>query len=122
MTLDELAKEIRAVSDEMLIQNIARYIEEWKGDDSNTEALETRIERFFGYVWIPQEEDHSKAYKLWSSFRDEAIHSIGGMTMNERLCTFGLFERLDSCKSEAEKLVLYKKVHAEPLLAGILSC
>jgi hypothetical protein len=114
MTLDELAKEIRAVSDEKLIQDLARYIEEWKGDDRNAEALETMVERFFGNVWIPQEEVHSKAYKLWSSFRDDAIHGIGGMTMNERLYAFDLFERFDSCKSEAEELVLYGKVHAKP--------
>jgi len=114
MTLDELAKEIRSVSDEKLIQELAKYIEEWKGDDRNASALETMVERFFGIVWIPKEEDHSKAYNLWSSFRDDAIHGIGGMTMNERLYAFGLFERFDSCKSEAEELVVYGKVHAKP--------
>jgi len=113
MTLDELAKEIRSVSDERLIQDLAKYIEEWKGDDRNAEALETMVERVFGNVWIPEEE-HSKAYNLWSSFRDYAIHGIGGMTMNERLYAFSLFERFDCCTSEEEKRVLYGKVHAKP--------
>ncbi|WP_455377170.1 hypothetical protein [Petrachloros mirabilis] len=114
MTLDELVKEIRAVSDEKRVQDLAKYIEEWKGDDRNAQALETMVERFFGNVWIPQEEDHAKAYRLWSSFRDNAIHRIGGMTMNERLFAFGLFERFDSCKSEGGKLSVYSKVHAKP--------
>lgn len=114
MTLDELAKEIRGVSDEKLIQDLARYIEKWKSDDRNVEALETMVERFFGNVWIPSEEDHSKAYHIWASFRDDAIRGVGGMTMNERLYAFGLFERYDSCKTETEKRVVYGKVHAKP--------
>lgn len=114
MTLDELAREIRAVSDETLIQDLASYIERWKNDDTNAEALERMVERFFGNVWIPSAEDHSKAYHIWASFRDDVIRNIGGMTMNERLYAFGLFERYDSCKTETEKLVVYDKVHARP--------
>lgn len=114
MTLDELANKIRSVSGEKLIQDLVKYIEEWKGDGRNAEELETMVERFFGNVWMPEEEDHSKAYNFWSSFRDDAVHGIGGMTMNERLYTFGLFERFESCKSEEEKLVVYEKLHAKP--------
>ena len=114
MTLDELAKEIKEVSDEKLLQDLARYIEEWKSDDRNVEALETMVERFFGNVWIPSGEDHSKAYRTWASFRDDAICGIGGMTMNERLYAFGLFDRYDSCKTETARRVIYGKVHAKP--------
>lgn len=113
MTLDELANKIRSVSEEKLIQDLAKYIEEWRSDDRNAEQLETMVERFFGNVWLP-EEDHSKAYDCWSSFRDEAVHGIGGMTMNERLYVFGLFERFDSCEFEEEKRVVYEKLHAKP--------
>ena len=114
MMLDELVKEIRAVYDEKRIDNLARYIEAWKSDNSTAQELEMLVERFFGNIWIPKDDEHSKAYALWSSFRDEAIHGIDGMTMNERLYFFGLFDRFDSCKSEAEKLVIYSKVHARP--------
>lgn len=114
MTLDELAREIRGVSDEKLVQDLARLFEEWKRDDRNVQALETTIERFFGRVWIPREDDHAKAYGLWAAFRDDAIRCIGGMTMNERLYSFGLLERFDSCRTELEKLVVYDKVHARP--------
>lgn len=114
MTLDELTKEIRDFSQETLLHDLARYIEQWKKDDRNVEALETMVERFFGNVWIPSDEDHSKAYHIWASFKDDAIRGIGGMTMNERLYAFGLFERYDSCNTEAEKRVVYDKVHAKP--------
>ncbi|WP_308364409.1 MULTISPECIES: hypothetical protein [unclassified Microbulbifer] len=114
MTLDELANELHAASDEKAVRDLAKYIEEWKGDDRNAEALEKMVERFFGNVWVSKEEEHLKAYGLWSSFRDDAIHGIGGMTMNERLYAFALFERFDSCKSEAERREVYGKVHAKP--------
>ena len=114
MTLDELANELRADSDEKAVQDLAEYIEEWKGDNRNAEALERMVERFFGNAWISKEAEHSKAYRLWSSFKNDAIHGIGGMTMNERLYTFGLFERFDSCKSEEERLEVYGKVQAKP--------
>ena len=114
MALDDLAKEIRGVSDEKLIQDLAKYIEDWKSDDTNAQALETMVERFFGNVWIPKEEDHSEAYEFWALFRDDAIRGIGGMTMNERLYAFGLFERYDHCKTQTERLVVYAKVHAKP--------
>ena len=114
MTLDELAKEIKEVSDERLLQDLARYIEEWKSDDRNVEALEKMVERFFGNVWIPGEEDHLRAYRTWTSFRDDAIRGIGGMTMNERLYAFGLFDRYDSCETETARRVIYGKVHAKP--------
>jgi hypothetical protein len=114
MTLDELAKSIAGVSPEKLLQDLARYIEEWKSDDRNAEALETMVERFFGSVWITSEEDHLKAYRIWASFRDDAIRGIGGMTMNERLYAFGLFDRYDSCKTEMARRVIYGKVHAKP--------
>jgi hypothetical protein len=114
MTLDELAKAIAGVSPEKPLQDLARYIEEWKWDDRDVEALETMVERFFGNVWIPSEEDHLRAHRTWASFRDDAIRGIGGMTMNERLYAFGLFDRYDSCKTEMARRVIYGKVHAKP--------
>ncbi len=72
------------------------------------------VERYFGNVWIPKEEEHSKAYRLWLSFRGDAIRGVGGMTMNERLWAFSLFERFDSCKFEVERLEMYGKLHAKP--------
>ena len=114
MNIDELAESIRGVSDEPLMEKLAGYIEEWKQNDKSAEELREMVERFFGNAWIPSDEDHSKAYQLWEAFRNEAIQGIGGMTVNERLYWFGLFERFDSCNSEKEKLVVYAKVHAKP--------
>jgi hypothetical protein len=114
MNLDELAQELRNISNENLLGDLAKYIEAWKLDDRNAKELETMVERFFGNTWLPNEEDHSKAYNLWQAFRDDAIRGIGGMTMNERLYIFGLFVRFDAISSEEEKNVIYSKLHAKP--------
>jgi len=114
MNIDELAKAFRSISNEKLLNELAQYVEAWKSDDRNVKELETMVERFFGNVWLSSDEIHSKAYSLWKEFRDDAIHGIGGMTMNERLYLFCLFERFDSSNTEKEKHVVYGKLLAKP--------
>lgn len=113
MNLDELVQAFRSISGEKLLKDLAQYIEAWKTDDRSAADLEAMVERFFGNTWLSSDEDHSKAYGLWETFREEAIRGVGGMTMNERLYFFSLFERFDACSTK-EKLVIYSKVHAKP--------
>tara|TARA_R110002124_G_C8951432_1_gene513349 strand:+ start:655 stop:999 length:345 start_codon:yes stop_codon:yes gene_type:complete len=114
MNLDELAQTFRSIPNEKLLKDLAQYIEAWKADDRTASELETMVERFFGNSWLSSDENHSKAYGLWEAFRNEAIRGIGGMTMNERLYLFSLFERYDACSTEEERLVVYSKLHAKP--------
>ena len=114
MTLDELAKAIRAVSTEPVVKGLARLLLDWKSDDSTADELRDRVERYLGNTWVEKEEDHSRIYGLWSAFRDEAIAGVGGMTMNERLYCFSLFRRFDACHHDDEKRAIYRKLHANP--------
>lgn len=114
MNLDELSDEISKVSSENVVQDLSRLLVEWKDNNETARQLKEGIERYLGNTWIKKNEDHSKIYRLWSSFRDEAISGIDGMTMNERLYWFGLFDRFDASRSEEEKLLLYRKLHAKP--------
>jgi len=114
MNLDELSEEISKVSSEKVVQDLSRFLVEWKDSEETAEELREGIERYIGNTWIEKNEDHSKIYRLWSEFREAAISGIGGMTMNERLYWFGLFNRYDACKNEEEKLVVYRKLHAKP--------
>ena len=90
MNLDEFVQSLRSTSKEKHLQELADYIDEWKHDDRNVSELEITIERFFGYIRWFSEEDFSKAYEVWSTFRSEVIGKVGGMTMNERLFSFCL--------------------------------
>ncbi|MGD8478274.1 MAG: hypothetical protein PVI98_14080 [Burkholderiales bacterium] len=112
MNLDELSEEISKVSSEKVVQDLSRFLVEWKDNEETAESLKEGIERYLGNIWIEKNEDHSRIYRLWSSFRDEAISGIGGMTMNERLYWFGLFDRFNAAKNEEERSLLYKKLHA----------
>ncbi|SIS80537.1 hypothetical protein [Neptunomonas antarctica] len=98
-------------SSDEVVARLVSYLSDWKSDDTNAIELADSIERFFGNSWITNEESHSHLYKLWSGFKAEAVSGIGGMTMNERLCWFGLFERFDNA-SEAEQQVIYAKLCA----------
>jgi len=114
MNLDELANTIRSVSEEKDVQKLADHLMEWKQNEETAEDLNHSIERYIGHIWINKDEDHNKIYTMWSSFRDEAIIGIGGMTMNERLYWFCLFDEFDSCHNEQARLKIYHKLMANP--------
>ena len=114
MNIDDLVKEIRSVSSEKVVQGLVDLLRKWKKSDETVEDLNITIERYLGNSWIKKGEDHNRIYCLWSSFRDQAIAGIAGMTMNERLYWFGLFGEFDSCPDQEAKLKIYKKLMASP--------
>lgn len=113
MNLDELVKNIQKVSDEEIVQDLANYLINWKNNNSTTENLKYGVEKFISNIWVEKTEEHNKIYKMWSTFRDDAIQKINGMTMNERLYIFGLIEKFDLYKDQEEQDIIYKKLAAE---------
>ncbi|MFY0675908.1 MAG: hypothetical protein JXR18_01365 [Neptuniibacter sp.] len=111
MNYDEYIEEARKYSSDEVVARLVSHLTNWKSDNTNVLELANSIERFFGNSWITSEETHSHLYKLWSSFKTAAISGIGGMTINERLYWFGLFERYERA-SELEQQVIYEKLCA----------
>ncbi|MBT8123558.1 MAG: hypothetical protein KJO81_01895 [Gammaproteobacteria bacterium] len=111
MNYDEYIEEARKYSSDEVVARLVSHLSNWKSDNASVIELADTIEKFFGNSWITSEEAHSHLYKLWSSFKSEAITDIGGMTMNERLYWFGLFERFESA-SELEQQIIYAKLCA----------
>lgn len=111
MNYDEYIEEVRKYSNDEVAARLVSHLEKWKSDNTNAVELADSIERFFGNSWIASEEAHSHLYRLWSSFKIQAISGIGGMTMNERLYWFGLFEHFEDA-SESEQKVIYAKLCA----------
>lgn len=114
MNLDELAQELGSISSEKPLHELVRWLEKWKSDNETVRDFEEMVERFFGSTWLESEADHSKAYDLWLKFKHEAIDGIDGMTMNERLFFFGLFDRFDQAIQEDQKHAVYSKLLARP--------
>lgn len=112
MNLDELLEEIRKVSSEKIVQDLSILLVEWKGGDETAEDLVNKIEKYLGNTWINKNKDYEKIYQMWAAFKEQAFSGIGGMTMNERLYCYGLFERFDACSDDNSKLVIYRKLHA----------
>ena len=112
MNYDEFVNEVQKHDSAPDVAKLLGVLKGWKLNNESVAQLQTIIERFFGHTWIESEETHNHLYKLWSSFNTSAIGNIGGMTMNERLFWFGLFEQFDSCKSEAKKQLIYSKLSA----------
>lgn len=113
MTIDELAQNIRFISKENQVQRFADLLYDWKRNDQTVEKLSITIDRYIGHSWIEDNDSHRRIFNLWSSFRDNVISGIGGMTMNERLYCFGLIDDFDACQNEKSKLRIYKKLMAK---------
>lgn len=112
MNLDGLVQEVRAVSTDLAVQGVADQLAAWKSSSATADDLAASLEHYIGNVWIGSKQDHDRVYALWSAFRQNAISAIRSMTMNERLYSFGLFERFDSLQSDADRQALYRKLHA----------
>jgi hypothetical protein len=113
MNYDEIIKETPNYDSDSDVAKLLTFLKEWKLNDATVVELQSTVERFFGHSWIVDEETHNHLYKLWKSFRISAIEGIGGMTMNERLYWFGLFERFDRCFLESKKQIIYSKLSAD---------
>jgi phosphoribosylformylglycinamidine (FGAM) synthase PurS component len=109
-----LVSAIKQTSSDLVALKLAALLSSWKDDETDAQELETTVERFIGNTWIDSKTEHEKIYSLWSQFRDDAMHGIGGMTMNERLYCFSLFPRWDRAHTEEERKAIYAKLLANP--------
>lgn len=114
MDLDSLARTIRQITEEPGTLKLAEMLISWKNDNSNVKDLEATIERYIDKTLLANANDHSKIYRIWVQFRDEVIHGIGGMTMNERLYFFSLISRWDNAEKDTERKAIYAKLLAFP--------
>jgi hypothetical protein len=108
--LDQFADQIAAIGQDERLAALADHVRDWKKDDSTVEELRTLALRYIGHVWLEQ-KDHDRLWSVWQIFVPE-IDSIRGMTMNERLFTFGLFERWDGATDDIERHCIYRKLLA----------
>jgi hypothetical protein len=70
------------------------------------------LTKWHGNVWFQNEQNQNEFYDVLETFKKEAIEGIGGMTMNERLYWFGLFDLWDN-SDEDDKNRIRNKLHAK---------
>lgn len=93
MNLDEL---VNSVPENDLREKLSRWVGEWKQDDKDIEELASLIGKWHGNVWFQETDASNKFHSEFQSFKRAAIENIGGLTLNERLYWFGLFEAWES--------------------------
>lgn len=108
MNYDEYILEAKKFSGDASVTRLISHLVDWKTDDNDLLHLFDSVESFFGNSWISSEQAHSHLYRLWSEFKIEVISSIGGMTMNEKLYVFGLFDCFDNASEKEQKNICEK--------------
>jgi hypothetical protein len=62
-----------------------------------------QVERLFGNSWLIDVQPFQAALDYWRQFKNEYERfSLGGMTVNERLCALGLMSDFDSAVSSGD--------------------
>jgi hypothetical protein len=110
MTLGELIPALRCASSDPAVCGLVELLEEWRINFSTADELCQSVERYIGNSWMANDEEHKAVYSLWSAFRDECIAGRLGMTVNERLYCFNLFEAWDSAKTQESRALVRHKI------------
>jgi len=105
LNLDDL---VASIPEPELKAQLLHWIEAWKTDDSDVEKLSEIIDKWHGSVWFSDRQAQNEFYERFQKFREEAIQRIGGMTVNERLYWFGLFEHWERSEDESRDRIRAK--------------
>ncbi|QFS87414.1 MULTISPECIES: hypothetical protein [unclassified Marinobacter] len=108
MNLDEL---VTSIPEADLKAELSQWVDEWKKDSSDVNRLYELIAKWHGNTWFVDQAAQDGFWANLQSFKQQAIDGLGGMTVNERLYWFGLFDDWDSL-GEAGKERLRAKLHA----------
>lgn len=110
VNLGELISDLRKISSDAAVRRLIELLEGWRTDSRTTDELHQSVERYIGNSWIVSDQEHNTVYRLWAAFRDGCISGRMGMTINERLFCFDLFDAWDNAKTEADRAVIRQKI------------
>jgi hypothetical protein len=97
--------------DDVKLRNmfVAR-VDAWPTDSTTPAQLLDEMNRLLGNVWFSTTEIHQQAFEALEAFA-QTVRDLGGMTVNERLYFFGLFDKWDA-SSEADQKAIQSKIRA----------
>jgi hypothetical protein len=110
MTLGELIPALDKASPDPVVRGLIELLKAWRTSASTADELRQSIDRYIGNSWIADNEEHKTIYLLWSAFREECIVGRGGMTINERLYCFELFDAWDNAGTEEGRAFVRQKI------------
>lgn len=110
MTLAELLSALQKKPSDPIALELLALLEAWKSSPDTADDLYQSAERLFGNSCITSETGHKKVYALWSAFTNMCISGRGGMTVNERLYCFDLFDAWDTAESDENRDFIRHKI------------
>jgi len=108
MNIDEL---VNSIEEAELRENLSHWVSEWKKDETDINKLYALVAKWHGNVWFKDPDQQNKFWSNLQSFKEHAIDGIGGMTVNERLYWFGMFDEWDN-SDEIGQQRIRNKLHA----------
>jgi len=105
MNLDEL---VDSIPERALRAQLWKWVDGWKSDDADVDELAALMEKWHGSVWFSDRQAQSAFYERFQKFREQIIQRVGGMTVNERLYWFGLFDHWDMSNDASRKRIRTK--------------
>ena len=108
MNIDDL---VNSIPEAELREQMIQLILQWKKDERDVDWLSNMFRKWHGNVWFKDNDESKQFLTRFQEFRSTAIEGIGGLTLNERLYLFGLFEEWDLA-NEAEQNRIRNKLHA----------
>ena len=113
MTLRELLAALPEASSDRAVRGLIDLLEQWRENADTAEDLYRTAEKYIGNTWLPSDAEHEAVYALWSAFKNQCIAGRGGMTINERLHCFDLFDAWDSAKTDEDRAAIRHKIDFE---------
>lgn len=110
MTLRDLLTALPKASSDPVVHRLIDLLEQWRSNTDNAEDLYRTVDKYIGTTWIANDAEHKAVYALWSAFREKCIAGRGGMTINERLYRFDLFDAWDSAETEEDRAAIRHKI------------
>lgn len=107
MNLDELVNSIPN-NESKHKASLAIWINDWKKNSQDVDNLAYLIGKWHGNVWFEDTNISNQFYKDFCEFREKAIYKIDGLTMNERLYFFSLFDLWDLNNTEIQNTIRLK--------------
>jgi hypothetical protein len=111
MTLPELRTVLASLSvsggDCKLRDMFVDRLAAWGTDRSTAVELLRDMNRLLGHVWFEVPDVHQRVFEVIEALA-KLVGEIGGMTMNERLFNFGLFETWDRSSVADQGLIRHK--------------
>ncbi|MFQ5936467.1 MAG: hypothetical protein ACE5LB_08675 [Acidiferrobacterales bacterium] len=110
MTLSDLQVGFRELqrnmneTDRKLVDQFLSQVTNWVTFADTPNELVTSLDRLLGHSWFSSNDDHAKVHELIQGLQAE-VEALPGMTMNERLFTFGLMERWDASSGEQKTMI-----------------